>query len=411
MYIHTSEKRFKCKCGCAYTHRTGLNNHIKLKHPDEDRNKCIAIVPYLRQRVVKQTHKGDLNFRCQFCPFECSDSNQLRVHEMTHIDKKEENTSSGVGNVPSYVEPSKIEKEYKHSCAYCSYRCNNKSYMKVHEMRHTGEKQFHCEYCDYRCHTKSDLTTHQTAKHKDTNLKMGVKEYAKKNEEQNIHRCSTCEAAFTRKVTFIKHMKSVHNHLGDRKCDQCPYRSWRACLLRLHVKETHKGERNFRCQFCPFKCSKSGQLRVHEMIHTGEKPFQCEQCSKRFANKEYLKKHQAVKHDGEKPFQCELCPKRFAVKFLLGRHVVFSHTMKKTLKCEFCDYTCKAKQALKVHTRTHTGEKPYQCDVCSKAFAVPNHMKRHMLIHTGEKPFSCNVCKQSFRHLQAMKLHEKTHKE
>jgi hypothetical protein len=50
------------------------------------------------------------------------------------------------------------------------------------------------------------------------------------------------------------------------------------------------------------------------------KPFACEICSRRFGQKQHLKRHYKSLHTGEKPFECDICGKRFSRADTLSQH-------------------------------------------------------------------------------------------
>uniref|UniRef100_A0A4W5K7R8 C2H2-type domain-containing protein n=1 Tax=Hucho hucho TaxID=62062 RepID=A0A4W5K7R8_9TELE len=63
-----------------------------------------------------------------------------------------------------------------------------------------------------------------------------------------------------------------------------------------------------------------GSQRVRPSIRTdADKPYACLTCGKRFAEANYVKKHQTV-HTKEKPFKCKLCYKSFSFQNNLIRH-------------------------------------------------------------------------------------------
>ncbi|XP_031692410.1 zinc finger protein 510-like isoform X3 [Oncorhynchus kisutch] len=88
-----------------------------------------------------------------------------------------------------------------------------------------------------------------------------------------------------------------------------------------------------------------------------DKPYACPTCGKRFAEVNYVKKHQRV-HTGVKPFSCTQCHMRFAQAGDLRRH-----------------------------QRVHTGEKPYSCPQCEKRFSRQYQLNVHLKVHMGEKQF------------------------
>ncbi|KAM9530910.1 uncharacterized protein ACWYII_042400 isoform 1-T1 [Salvelinus alpinus] len=63
-----------------------------------------------------------------------------------------------------------------------------------------------------------------------------------------------------------------------------------------------------------------GSQRVRPSIRTdADKPYACLTCGKRFAEANYVKKHQTV-HTKERPFKCKLCYKSFSFQNNLIRH-------------------------------------------------------------------------------------------
>jgi uncharacterized Zn-finger protein len=63
-----------------------------------------------------------------------------------------------------------------------------------------------------------------------------------------------------------------------------------------------------------------GSQRGRPSIRTdADKPYACLTCGKRFAEANYVKKHQTV-HTKERPFKCKLCYKSFSFQNNLIRH-------------------------------------------------------------------------------------------
>ncbi|XP_064860071.1 zinc finger protein 768-like [Oncorhynchus nerka] len=63
-----------------------------------------------------------------------------------------------------------------------------------------------------------------------------------------------------------------------------------------------------------------GSQRGRQSIRTdADKPYACPMCGKRFADANYVKRHQTV-HTKEKPFKCKLCYKSFSFLTSLIRH-------------------------------------------------------------------------------------------
>lgn len=421
--IHTGEKPFVCKlCDFRCARQGTYNLHSATEHKFPCKLCQLSFTTRNKLKVHEMTHNGREPFKCEICSKEFHSKIRLGAHRITMKHIKAE---------PAEKNISKPDRQYKHSCKYCDYRCDNISCMKKHEMKHTGERPYQCEYCEHKSKSKTELSYHQAAKHATgepwkcdvckasftTNwfLKQHRDEehygVEKKEKEKEKPVCAQCESTFDCKTDLHKHMKSVHNNMGEYQCDQCPYQSWTKKLLNRHIVDQHEiTTRQYHCQFCGKSFKRKGEVKKHERIHSSEKPFKCEYCNQQFRTKYPLSLHTAAKHGSERPYQCELCPKKYATISALSKHKV-THSSTKPYECNTCGYTCTTKQLLDVHNRIHTGERPYQCELCPKTFKHRSAFVTHKLVHTGEKPYSCSICSQRFRHIQAMQSHESRHKD
>ena len=90
-----------------------------------------------------------------------------------------------------------------------------------------------------------------------------------------------------------------------------------------YIKTEQNREQNIKHEKENYHLSKANRNSNHR-IYSGdnnnkEKPFQCCMCHKRFARRDYLKKHLRV-HTGERPYRCSICLKSFKQKSGLNTH-------------------------------------------------------------------------------------------
>ena len=86
-----------------------------------------------------------------------------------------------------------------------------------------------------------------------------------------------------------------------------------------------RGEKRRICPYCQKIFRSPSDLVVHIRTHTKEKPFGCEHCTKKFSQKQHLKKHIQTVHLGEKQHQCPHCNKTFSQSSNLKRHIKTQH--------------------------------------------------------------------------------------
>jgi KRAB domain-containing zinc finger protein len=121
--IHTGEKTYVCHhqgCSKAYAHKQNLNMHLLTAHIE----------------------KG-VTFKCDLCPKELANSNQLRVH-LNKIHKAEKNVK----------------------CTMCEITFASTQLLAVHQKIHQP-KAFNCEFCNYSANYENDLSRHLTKAHEE----------------------------------------------------------------------------------------------------------------------------------------------------------------------------------------------------------------------------------------------------
>ncbi|KAI8128332.1 Zinc finger protein 845 [Lucilia cuprina] len=341
-----AEKQYKCEhCNFKFMWQENLDSHIAIFHSPKD--------------SIKATN--------EFVPIHNNDLESVSQKDNSNADSKH----------------STAKKESDYLCTICGATYVNSTGLKVHIMRHNGEKPFKCDLCKKAFPRKADLQDHQ------------------------------------------------RTHTGERrfKCNYCEKQFWRNSKLKEHER-VHTGERPFQCTLCPKAFIRSEYLKLHLRGHTGEKPFACDICNKRFVSLGYLNSHRTAMGHNElfstpgitpnanpstEPSSskkdkklCPFCGIYLSSKTSLTLHMR-THTGEKPFKCDFCEMGFTRKTDLTYHRRTHTGERPYKCSQCDRAFTQRTKLSAHMRIHTGERPYECNICQKKFRKSDFLRLHMRNH--
>ncbi|XP_003729463.2 zinc finger protein 37 [Strongylocentrotus purpuratus] len=259
------------------------------------------------------------------------DDNELNDAEKLAIEKAQ-NVVKSLSLKTSW----KPKEQFK--CESCDKIFKYQSQLKLHELKHTGDRPFQCDVCTDSFRSRNQLTNHHR-KHS------GEKPYV----------CKVCNMAF-------------------RRSNQ----------LNVHVRQ-HSGKRTFQCQYCEEAFAEKGSLCSHMRTHAGIKPHKCEVCGKAFKRRSQMTPHMRV-HTGDQPFLCSLCNQAFSQKVHLQSHMR-KHSGEKPYECEVCHKTYRDHSQLKSHFRVHTGEKNYKCKLCPLAFRYLPQLKKHLKsLHADEAP-------------------------
>lgn len=151
-------------------------------------------------------------------------------------------------------------------CPVCVRTLKNKSELKTHFKKHTGDKSLPCGFCPKEFSRKAALFIH----------------FASVHSELKSYLCADCGAKFKANSALIDHKKRVHLQIKAHKCEECG--------KEFFAKKDY-GE--------------------HLRTHTGERPYQCQQCGKCFGRGYHLKRHIDSVHRGQAhplPLQLEAGP-------------------------------------------------------------------------------------------------------
>ncbi|CAH2987457.1 unnamed protein product [Chilo suppressalis] len=183
-HSNNSYKKNQCpKCGKVYSTKGFFLKHVKLCFED-------LIDPHpIRSEIVK-------TFFCNICGKGYSSYGSLRVHNrFTH------------GNAKPHV------------CKQCGKKFTAPSYLKVHMIKHTGEKNFKCNICGNRFVSKEALLYH-TRRH------TGEKPYT----------CKHCDERFVNASARTEHIK--FKHIGPTlMCEICSQKFVTTHFLKQHMNK------------------------------------------------------------------------------------------------------------------------------------------------------------------------------
>ncbi|KAH8243704.1 hypothetical protein KR032_009488 [Drosophila birchii] len=133
-------------------------------------------------------------------------------------------------------------------CEQCGgvFKCS--TYLKLHMLRHTGQKSFTCDVCQAKYYTENEMRRHRI-------LHTDARPYA----------CRFCDKTF------------------------------RGCSSKVVHERTHTNERPFQCQYCEMAFTSTSTRQRHELLHTNNRKYHCETCQQWFLRATHLTLHQNTK--------------------------------------------------------------------------------------------------------------------
>ena len=285
----------------------------------------------------------------------------------------------------------KMEKVYKCTVPGCTAAYNFNHSLKLHLLKHSGERPYSCNVCFKTYLTAHHLKIHYQAVHSDS------KNFV----------CRFCGKKFSYSTSHKMHEMT---HTKDRPypCGQCEKSFVNGQALKYHVMAKHSVG-NFKCDICQREYKTEFLLRSHKRRHTADSTrFMCDICGGQFMYKSALELHKSV-HKDSKDFTCKICGKSFKTYPTLYSHQ-YVHKDDSPFKCSTCGKAFKTKERCKAHERRHSGLKPFECGICHRHFPDNGGLQKHLrTVHCTVKKFACEICGKTTSRADNLRVHMKVH--
>ncbi len=299
--IHTSQTILSYRCPqCDYVTnlKKSLRNHINLVHKKPGRDyrctyagclKTYIQAAHLRRHL--EIHKYGKRFKCNDCPYSCSDPYSLKKHQLyKHTTGTSVNcricgkTLKSHFSLPRHM---KIHEETKKEmCQTCGKLFRSKSDLKKHYVVHTKERNFKCDICNALFGLADNLYHHK-------NRVYGLK--------PRQWQCTVCGTSYFTQAALKKHNEAKHPNDPEQSKVQCPICSKtlkNKYSMISHIKRCKK-IKNHKCEKCGKCFVTKAEVKLHDIIHTGVKSYTCPFCQKAFGKIGNMKVHMKTYHNNE----------------------------------------------------------------------------------------------------------------
>ncbi|KAK6729632.1 hypothetical protein RB195_006588 [Necator americanus] len=288
-----------CKiCSQVFAKSSNLNRHIKMQHPlgvskavlDCPECTCVFANRRTLTRHRREVHGTDLYsaYYCQFCNRCFPKISLLRRHNLVH-------------------DPNENSKPYQ--CNRCFKRFNLKSTLKLHMDIHSRKDvddpvltNPKCPICMKHLSSRNALRKHMT-----------------------IHQCNfECSVCFQKFSTL--HRLDKHRCVPQTVLQSGP--DGRLIELSSNTQtnsqmKTRRPTKKYHCQICGTSFYSFRGYKEHCSQHQGLRPHLCWTCHKSFRTSELLELHREVHNRG--PIYCEFCPAVLQGRSQYTQHVNAQH--------------------------------------------------------------------------------------
>ena len=269
--FHSGLQLIKCPdCTKTFKYDQSLREHIFREHGNRDsgngykcnHNQCNKVF-YSNsklQRHIKRTHTPPIK-KCPDCTKTFKSEESLGKH------RKNKHIKNGK----------------PHKCNYCPQTFVYHSYLKQHEIIHTGKRDHECPHCHKAYVSMGVLNRHIIATH---------------NKEKKFI-CTECGSRYLYATSLRQHKKThalkEPSETEGPECQICKNKlSCRFTLIR-HLKVVHK-KYPVRCGRCNEIFASQKHLNQHKCVNANEEGYRCHTCGAYFMSKKGMKSHRTQKH-------------------------------------------------------------------------------------------------------------------
>lgn len=228
----TGDSDFECQI-CKFNFETfgAIERHMNVHYRNSICEQCGAgFVTINRLKIHNQAVHKDGNYPCNICKKVYSTYNKYKIHiDVVHNLQKKNKCPKCPERFIDYFTRRKhlVEKHgytpILYRCRVCDRSFNRRFSLSGHMKRcHLMQKDFQCSSCSYMCFTKRELRVHML-----------------KHSGERGHECTICGKTFAWQKPFKDHMK-VHENSRRFSCGDCGQSFVQDCNLQGHIKAHHK---------------------------------------------------------------------------------------------------------------------------------------------------------------------------
>ncbi len=400
--IHERSEKFKCtKCTASFKDECKLNLHFRKAHNTTGAQYnctfCSAVLTSKFEWAVHELkHAGWKYYKCVRCGKDLVNASMFQRHlngkdtmstcpggtDMSGEELKiyraqcrkdwESDHARIIGDKKTLEEIAPKNEKPIFTCRFCQQSFTRKLEWAVHELRHTGWKQYKCVKCGKECGNAATFSQHVHRKVESDDCPGG--EGLTKEEMAAYHKESKKDWQFE------------HTHIIGS-------------LTTFNEIDFKKAIPKFKCCFCSKEFDNRSSFAIHELRHTGWNHFKCIKCGKECSNASTFSDH-AYKKKGNKTCpggigltQTDLANyRKQSAKDWAAEHTRIIGGMTQREKDEI---------AKKNFTRTYSS-------ICEKPVRNETHYQINKLL----KPvYSCTFCDMKFGTKFAWACHELEHKD